>query len=50
MSFSSLITTALLFGGLADAIDSDNGTRLQSDPIRSGLAKRLVKKDLQGKL
>ena len=49
MLSSSLITTALLFGGLADAIDSNDGTRLQSYPIRSGLAKRLVERDLQGK-
>ena len=49
MSLSSFITTALLLGGLADAIGSDNGTWLQSYPIRSGLAKRLVERDLQGK-
>ena len=49
MLLSSLITTALLFGGLADANDSDDGTGLQSYPIRSGLAKRLVERDLQGK-
>ena len=49
MSLLSLITITLLFRGLADAIDSDNGTWFQSYPIRSGLAKRLVERDLQGK-
>ena len=48
MLLSSLITTALLFGGLADAIGSDNGTWFQSYPIRSGPAKHLVERDLQG--
>ena len=50
MLLSSLITTALLFGGLTEAMDSDNGTWLLSYPIRSGLAKHLVERDLQGKL
>ena len=50
MSLLSLITTTLLFGGLADAIDLDNGTWFQSYPIRSGLSKRLVGRDLQGKI
>ena len=50
MLLLQFITTVMLSGVLADAIDSDNGTWFQSYPIRSGLPKQLMEKDLQGKI
>ena len=45
-----LITTVLLFGGLSEAIDSENGTWLLGHPIRSGLPKWSRGRDIQGNI
>ena len=44
-----LITNVLLFGGLSEAIDSENRTWLLGHPIRSALPKWLRGRDIQGK-
>ena len=49
MSPLVLITSALVFGGLAVAIDSDDITWFKSRPIKSGLRKSSDSKDIEGK-
>ena len=50
MSRSALITSALLLGGVAGAIDSDDITWFKSRPIKSGLQKLSDSKNIDGKV